>query len=367
MKPRTVVAVATAALVPAVALTVAGSVGPAVGADHLDAPGLSSPSSRPDADITDIYAFPGSDASRTALVLNVGPGAGAIAPTTFGTDVTYALNIDRNGDAQPDLVYAVRFGAASDGSQPWTLTRYTGANARHLGHGVVLGSGRTGDAAGTRVKGDGRVFAGLRSDPFFFDLTAFQNDVLGVPTGRHLCDANTVDFFAPLNVNSIVVEVPDDALGETIGYWATTTGPQGRIDRMGRPAINTVFNKGQAKNAFNAGNPVDDRSMFGADVAGVLAHFSALDTEGAYTDSQIQTLVNVLLPDVLTYDTRTAAAGPLNGRALNDDVIDTELNIVTGGYPFAGRDGTGAVTGDCVGPHGDYSATFPYLGSPHVA
>ena len=28
------------------------------------------------------------------------------------TDVTYTFNVDRNGDAQPDLVYAVRFGAA---------------------------------------------------------------------------------------------------------------------------------------------------------------------------------------------------------------------------------------------------------------
>ena len=364
---RKLVVAAAAALVPAIALTVAGSIGAAVGADHLDAPGLTSPSSRPDADITDIYAFQGSNPSRTALVLDVGPGAGAIAPTTFGTDVTYTFNIDRNADSKPDLVYAARFGATDGTSQPWTLTRYTGSNAQTMKAGVVLGSGRTNDAAGSRVKGDGRVFAGLRSDPFFFDLVAFKNDVLGVPTNRHLCDADTNDFFAPLNVNAIVIEVPDDALGTTIGYWATTSGPQGRIDRMGRPAINTVFNKGADKNAFNATDPRDDRSRFSANVAGVLAHFSSLDGEGAYTDAQIQTLTNVLLPDVLTYDTSTPAAGPLNGRALADDVIDAELNIVTGGYPFSGRDAHGAVPGDCVGPHSDYLSTFPYVGAPHAS
>ena len=358
--------VAAAALVPAVAVGVAGGIGAAVGADHLDAPGLSSPSSRPDADITDIYAFQGSDPSRTALVLNVGPGAGAIAPTTFGTDVTYAFNVDRNGDAKADLVYAVRFGASEDGSQPWTVTRYTGSNAQSMKVGVTLGSGRTNVGAGSRITGDGRVFAGLRSDPFFFDLVAFKNDVLGIPTGRHLCDSNTNDFFAPLNVNSIVIEVPDDALGTTIGYWATTTGPQGRIDRMGRPAINTVFNKGADKNTFNATDPAADRDRFSGNVSSVLAHFSSLDTEGAYPDEQIQTLTNVLLPDVLTYNTSTSAAGPLNGRALSDDVIDAELNIVTGGYPFAGRDAHGAVSGDCVGPHSDYLSTFPYVGAPHA-
>lgn len=364
---RKAVIAATAALVPAIALTVAGSIGSAVGADHLDAPGLTSPSSRPDADITDIYAFQGSDPSRTALVLDVGPAAGAIAPTTFGTDVTYAFNIDRNGDSRPDLVYAARFGAPNGSSQPWTLTRYTGSNAQTLKVGVQLGSGRTNEASGARINGDGRVFAGLRSDPFFFDLVAFENDVLGVPTNRHLCDANTNDFFAPLNVNSIVIEVPDDALGTKIGYWATTTGPEGRIDRMGRPAINTVFNKGADKNAFNATDPVDDRARFSGNVSAVLRHFSSLDTEGAYTDEQIQTLTGVLLPDVLTYDTSTTAAGPLNGRALSDDVIDTELNIVTGGFPFTGRDSHGAVGSDCVGPHSDYLSSFPYVGAPHAS
>jgi hypothetical protein len=61
----------------------------------------------------------------------------------------------------------------------------------------------------------------------------------------------------------------------------------------------------------------------------------------------------------------SVAAGPLNGRGLADDVIDAELNIVTGGFAFAGRDANGAIPTDGVGPHGDYMATFPYLGVPH--
>ena len=63
----------------------------------------------------------------------------------------------------------------------------------------------------------------------------------------------------------------------------------------------------------------------------------------------------MLLPDVITYDTGTAAVGPLNGRALADDVIDAELGITT----------NGCVTSDGVGAHGDYLSSFPYLGVPH--
>jgi hypothetical protein len=139
---------------------------------------------------------------------------------------------------------------------------------------------------------------------------------------------------------------------------------------MGRPAINTVFNPTPDKDAFNRTAPADQRTALGgrfrSNVISTLLAFSALDpADGPYTSSEAATLADVLLPDILTYDTATAAAGPLNGRALADDVIDAELNIVTGGFPFPGRDGTGGIPGDNVGPHGDYRSTFPYLGVPH--
>jgi hypothetical protein len=52
----------------------------------------------------------------------------------------------------------------------------------------------------------------------------------------------------------------------------------------------------------------------------------------------------------------SSSAGFLNGRRLQDDVIDIELSRVT----------NGKITGDGVGPHTDYLSDFPYLGNPHV-
>jgi hypothetical protein len=67
-------------------------------------------------------------------------------------------------------------------------------------------------------------------------------------------------------------------------------------------------------------------------------------------------LANFLLPDVLPYDPAVKQTdGVTNGRSLRDDVIDTELPIVTNGL----------VSTDCVGPHTDYRSVFPYLGAPH--
>jgi Domain of unknown function (DUF4331) len=360
-KFRTVGMVIAAALV----LALVGAPMFVFGADHLDAPNLMSPEGRTDADINDVYVFQGSNEARTVIAVTTHPAAGAIAPLKYAKDVKYKINVDQDGDAIEDLAYVWDFGKGPAGDQRYKVLQYEGENARRLTGGDRIGSGRT--DRNIRLDGQGRSFAGLRSDPFFFDLDAFRHDVLGQDTMRSFCDQNGagIDFFVELNTNGIVLEVPDGALGGDIGVWATTIGEDGQIDRMARPAINTVFNKGGKKNAFNVGAPRDDQEVFRAEVEGTLATFSALDKEGAYSDSEIDVLADVLLPDVVTYDTGTSAAGPLNGRALADDVIDAELNIVTGGFAFPGRDEAGAITTDCVGPHTDYQVTFPYLGEPH--
>ena len=91
------------------------------------------------------------------------------------------------------------------------------------------------------MRGGGRAFAGLRSDPFFFDLAAFQGSVLG-SGDRAFCDGNEVDFFESLNSNAIVLQVPDSALGRTIGVWAVTTTDDG----AGRPSRSGTFGTARA-------------------------------------------------------------------------------------------------------------------------
>ena len=250
--------------------------------------------------------------------------------------------------------------------------------------GSLIGFAAT-DKTRKLFRGQGKVFAGLRSDPFFFDLGGFLGTVEGADNDRMFNDGNETDFFDQLNTLGIVLEVPDEDLGQNIGVWATTSKREDRrtstqVDRMGRAAINTVVNSTgpivgapeQAKNVYNAGKPEDDVADFLGAAAAALQAYSSLDAEGAYTQAQLGTLIaNVpLLPDLVTYDTGTAAVGPLNGRALADDVIDIELIIVTGGDPldlFPERDGSGAVNGDGIGPHDDYLDEFPYLGEPHGA
>jgi hypothetical protein len=203
----------------------------------------------------------------------------------------------------------------------------------------------TSDAVVT-TEGFYQFFAGLRSDPFFFDLMGFLNGLKF--TGS--------DFFLDKNVFAMVLEVPNSALGSNpkIGIWARTMGPLAgtpfgfvQVDRMGRPAINTVFNHGDDKNTFNAIEPTQDRDLFLSSFVSTLESFH-------YSAAQATQIAQILLPDFLTYD-YSSSAGFLNGRKLTDDVIDIELALVT----------NGAVTTDMVGPHTDLLASFPYLGPPH--
>ncbi len=345
-------------------------------ADHLDAPNLGSihvdandnlavTKTNGPLDINDVYVFKGSKAGHTVLAMTVNPAVNlGIGPSTFSAGGKYTFNLDTNGNSRADRDYTITFGKPNThGVQSYRVVYEKGD--RHW----TVARGWTGKSSWKNGVGS---FAGVRSDPFFFDLLGFLGSVKGQGT-RRLDDGKQTDFFVGLNTLAIVIEVPNAQVGgsgRNIGVWGTTRDSKGhRLDQMGRPAINTVFNPAADKIAFNKTAPYQQPTAMGgkfhANVVNTLEAFSALDGEGAYAPADAATLAGILLPDELRYTVGSAAAGPLNGRGLSDDVIDVELNITTGGFPFAGRNATGAIPTDMIGPHADYLASFPYLGMPH--
>jgi hypothetical protein len=370
-------------------------------ADHLDAPALGGTvvagaiaphSEHGDRDINDVYVFEApADPGRTAIAVTVNPAINLFGGD-FGTNVRYVINVDTDGDNVQDRAYVATFADDGGADLKFKLSLYEGAKSRSLNGGRTIAQGHANDGVKAVGQNDIWAWAGVRSDPFFFDLTGFIGTYTAVTTGTQvgsdsLGDGSPTDFFAGLNTNAIVLSIPNGQLPDTIGVWATTSWYDGTAwhsaDQMGRPAINTVFNPAADKNAFNTTAPSAQATAMGgkfrANVIGGLTLFSGLDSEGAYSADQAGFLASVLIPDVLVYS-RSNPLGlpaPLNGRALADDVIDVELIVTTGGDPLnlfgadgltglgPDRDASGAVNGDGVGPHADYLATFPYLGIPH--
>jgi len=311
-------------------------------ADHLDAPGLAPPGGDTRLDINDVYAFQSpTHSSRTVLVMTVNPLAGVLNNGTFHAGAGYDFKVDSDGDAKEDLTYRVEFGApdAATLSQNMTLRRLPAGSG-----GAVVATGVTG--TNIPVASGGMLRAGVFDDPFFFDLAGFLS--------LNFCAPGT-NFFAGLNVSAIVLEVPSSALGSSnIGVWARTMLGDTQIDRMGRPAINTVFipnnvfepsgTEPSQRNAFNAAKPRRDQSDFRGEVVDTLEIFYGAGSPTA------QALADFLLPDILTINAASAAGFP-NGRGLADDVIDIELALVTNSQ----------VASDCVGNDSAFSTSFPYL------
>jgi len=367
-------AVLALGLTASVAIAVGGGPSGADAADHLDAPGLTPPGGDVRLDLTDIYAFRAAG-GRTALVLNVNGFSKAGQQATFATGVpsvaatkrvSYNLRIDNNGDAGQDVALAVTFGMPNkQGVQKLQIRR----------NGRVILNGKT-SAFGKVVvnKGKGvRAFAGMRDDPFFFDLDGFLNILSSQPGKSFLgCTSPRSDKFAGSNVSSIVLELNGSLLtrrgSSKIGVWATTNQGGAQVDRMGRPAIATVFipnnpfepvgSEPSLKNTYNHSLPSEDRAQFRGEVVDTLTLLYSLN-DSAGDDksddaSKINQLADVLLPDILTFDT-SSSAGFLNGRRPVDDVIDAELGLVT----------EGAAKTDCVSANDKpFPGGFPYLAGP---
>ena len=319
---------------------------------HASGPDFGFPRGDARLDLTDLYAFskPG-DPGKSILVLNVHMsfGVNPPGPTTtepFAPGALYEVKIDTNGDAIADISYSLQFRSSADGKQTATLCRVQGARAAGAcdqGEVIIdqapVSTGR--EALVTRTSDHG-LFAGWRSDPFFFDANGNFNKMQF--TGD--------DFFADKNVCSIVLELPDSALGNhEVGLWARTLDKAGehwiQADRGGRP-LQAVFLPGDQREAYLSGEPADDDRFIG-----VFAH--ELEHTGGYTSQDAREVARKLLPDILSYDPRRPASFPYNGRTLTDDVVDVFFSILT----------NGKVTGDKVGPHADLLEEFPYLGPPH--
>jgi hypothetical protein len=323
---------------------------PGQAADHLEAPLVKADGRT---DINDVYAFQSpTNPANTVLIMTVNPIAGMTSPTTFRPGANYQFAVDTNGNARPDQVYSIRFGEVGDDGEQSLRVR------RARGKTVTLGSGRTGDEVS--LAGGARVWAGLSDDPFFFDLQAFNDQVKGAGGTRTFCDATPTNFFAGLNVSSIVLEIPSAQLGTNIGVWGNTEVDGQIVDRMGRPAIATALIPDGMEDAFNATLPHRDRAVWSDEVKGALLFLSGLDGS-PYSDADAQGITNLLLPDILTLDT-TSSAGFLNGRQLQDDVIDAELAVITGGL-FGGSP---VLTSDCIDSNDvTFPGTFPYVAPPH--
>jgi hypothetical protein len=284
--------------------------------NHYSADNLKFPGDDPRLDFTDLFVFTSPDKpDKTVLIMDSNPFTLPTHMTgaEFHPDAVYRINVDTDGDAQADVAFTYTFSRLANGRQTGTAYYATGALARQpepagelLASSVPVGF----DAAAQPVQaGPVRLFAGVRSDPFFVDIEGTLHGFQW--TGQ--------DTFAGKNIQSITLEVPDDMLGTgpMIGAWATISlrrdGMLRQMDRGGHPTINPFLNPDGEKNVYNSRQPADD-------VANYLQPWTQLlQDKGGYSPDEAKAAAMIVLPDILRYD-RTQPAHYPNGRVPTDDV-----------------------------------------------
>ena len=198
-------------------------------------------------DITDVYAFPGATSDRITLVLST---ASPITPanassTFFDPNLLYQIKVDTNTvrDGIEDLVFQITFSGSSSTQQVTVRGPIAPASTGTANTLVTTGQTVSGSLGTTLGSATGmQVFAGLRADPFFIDLSQFfaiLNDrrpstgPAATPTApagswRPLCDGTNPttcakDFLKDINALAIVIELPVAQLKASgkFGVWGT--------------------------------------------------------------------------------------------------------------------------------------------------
>lgn len=233
-------------------------------ADHGDSPTLTATGGgNPMADLNDVYAWMTSDGAKINLALTVSPADDGTQ--TFGPSVLYAFHVTSKsafpipGMPAPAAVESkviCKFATNTSG-ECWVVNA-DGNVADYL----------QGDFSTTGVSspsGKIRVFAGQRSDPFFFNLLGFKaavgaaiatcgnmecpgtltTDAAGCPalttaqatalrgaigstvnTGSGFCPGGQVDCFLNLNVMAIVIQIDKGLVlsgsDTLVSVWAST-------------------------------------------------------------------------------------------------------------------------------------------------
>ena len=188
-----------------------------------------------------------------------------------------------------------------------------------------------------------RLCAGLRSDPFFADVEGALHGF--VWTGH--------DDFADNNVDSIVLEVPTDMLGDAVDRRLGLDQPaqQRRPGADGprrEPDHQPVHQPRRGEEPVQLPPARRRRRQLPRAVVEILQN------AGGYTPEQAKAAALQVLPDILHYDHTQPATYP-NGRVPTDDVYSMRFAWLTNGkVPPSG-----------LKPHDDLLAQFPYLGPPN--
>src|SRR5262245_31522817 len=305
--------------------------------DHVDGPRSIGD---PPADLTDLFAFASPEnPAQTVLAACVFPSAGEDA--MFSNIINYSIAVRRVTVA--GVGNSAKFQAAEEevrfSFRFKTLERDTAGNAIQRGI-CTLPGGRelsltVNDERGASTpEGDARVFAGLRSDPFY--LAWIAAELKKVP--NLLQHTNVLCMVVELDTRRVL----DPTKGSLFGAIAETIPPQqrsliapavNRIDWVGRPEQTNIrlYNPARVgiedlRDLWNQEAPFaiskELQPLFLQRLKDSLANWDMHDGKADWTPEALAANANVFLDDFLLFD----VAKPIN----DESHLEIEKSTING-------------------------------------
>lgn len=372
---------------------------PVNAANHLDTPTVIAD---PRADIGDVFAWMSDDGKQVHVVMT-------IVGHTFAEEFAYTFHVDSGK----------RFGKTT----ATTTIRCHFDGMQVVDCGIDKVDRALGDPSNENglmsLKGRFRVYAGLRDDPFFNNVRGFRagydiaieamrgqvkRDAAGCPqfdgdlsqrvlsSFRQTNGGPAQNFLVGWTPAALVLSLDRDVVargGDLLAIWAATVGPQGQLDRMGRPltenALLATLGPAERANAlkerFNATTPAAFEE-FVPEVEQGLAVYDGFDAScgdqlladrSGSPARRYRKLARVLADDRLWVNSATASceqffavelaalagrkdlANDCGGRTLMDDSLDVYRSLLVNGTTHGIEDGVA---------HDDQqhsSTEFPFL------
>jgi hypothetical protein len=361
--------------------------------------------------LTDLYVFreidqtgpSGEPAGNLVFVMNTNPRSVARQQYYFSPRARYefhATRIDNNNapaTGKADVTLRFTFDEPSGNQQRVKLTVLADGDSTvrdTTSKGAPILTTPINDAPVVNtvdVKGHAvAIFAGLREDPFFFDVEQYfrvRAGALGIGPSVGFRNPG-LDFTAGYNVNAIVIRVPlallqGKSAATTFDVWETISIGGRQVERLAQPAINEGLVVSNALlNTWNAVGPDCDAAALAgrnpcARILGpVFGEAARTLTAIGNSPAQVNAIVGAFLPDVMRIDA-TGASGyaaavntsgrPIRGRKLTDDVIDITLSVVASNLPAAFQTDNVSYAGPNLGGsgHRPLLPSFPFLAPPN--
>lgn len=410
-KPRRVLSITALAFM--VALT-------ALGTSTLIRPQITEASDHDDGDIdvrsralslTDLYVFreidqnPAAKSDDLIFVMNTNPRSVARIQYFFSTEARYEFRISRAANVNapvkttPDVTFRLTFSNPTGTPRRQLVTlsmidadgRTTTISRTSNGRPIAttsLASGNSPILNQLNVRGSNvTLFAGLREDPFYFDVEQFFRVRAGLlgrgPAVGFRDPATAVDFATGYNVNTVVLRVPRQLLQAntrttTFDTWLSLSIPDPRTgqfmqtEQLARPAVNEALVISQPTYALY--NRIMPTSTNNPQIAPIAREATTVLRALGNSNARINSIFGAFLPDVMRIDTTqpsgfanalNAKGSPIRGRLLSDDVVDIAFTVLTNGAVTTDNVSYEGTPGNSAQGHDPLVPSFPYLALPN--